>query len=224
MEENMYLQPSVLILGFRDVTSVRYFYSFVAFLVFTMVIFYNVMVIVTVLMHKTLQEPVYIFVSMPCLNGIDGSTTFLPFLVFNQMSSLKTITYVGCLKQVFCVHTYEMAILNVMAFDHYMCICNPLRYNNLMTLATVFKMVFSAWLFIIFLVGIHLVLTITLLLCDTTKLKVYCDNWSVVRLSCMDIAINNVYGLFIASTVTRPMPTLIVISYFQIFEGLYKVH
>ncbi|KAM3936252.1 olfactory receptor 52E4-like [Leptodactylus fuscus] len=225
MENYTDLQPSVLTLGFREMTSMRYLYSFVAFLVYVMVIFFNCSVIMAVLLHKTLQEPMYIFVSMLCLNGIYGTTSFLPYLVFGLLSNLKTITYTGCLIQVFCLHTYagcEMTILTIMAYDRYVCICNPLRYNSIMTLATVFKLVVSAWCYTIVLVGIHLVLTIRLPLCDTIILKVYCDNWSVVRLSCIDFTVNNVYGLFIASTFTGLMPVLIISSYILILRVCIK--
>ncbi|XP_069828902.1 olfactory receptor 52N1-like [Dendropsophus ebraccatus] len=206
-------------------TSMRYLYSFAAFLAYLLVIFFNCSVIMNVLLHKALQEPMYIFVAMLCFNGIYGTTAFLPYLMFNLMNNLKTITYSGCLIQVFCLHTYagcEMTILTVMAYDRYVCICNPLRYNTIMTLANVFRLVTLAWLYTIILVGVHMVLTVRLPLCDTIILKVYCDNWSVVRLSCIDITFNNVYGLFIASSFTAFMPMLIVISYIQILRVCKK--
>lgn len=221
MENRTFAQPSVLTLSFGDMTSVRYLYSFVALLIYVMIIFFNCVVITNVLLHKNLQGPMYIFVSTLCLNGIYGTTACLPFLVFNLMNNLKTVTYAGCLTQVFCVHTYagcEMTILTVMAYDRYVCICNPLRYNSIMTLATVFRLVVWAWSYAVLLVGIHLALTIRLPLCDTVILKVYCDNWSVVRLSCIDVTVNNIYGLFIASTFTAFMPVLIAISYIQILR------
>ncbi|XP_075051497.1 olfactory receptor 52B6-like [Mixophyes fleayi] len=205
--------------------SARYFYGAIAFLIYLMAILLNGAVISNVLLHKILQEPMYIFVAMLCINGLYGTTVFFPSLIFNLVNNLKTISYTGCVTQVFCIHTYagcEMALLTIMAFDRYVCIFNPLRYNNIMSLATVFKLVVSAWLYTVILVGIHLALTIRLPLCDTVILKVYCDNWSVVRLSCVDITVNNVYGLFIASTFTAVMPMLIVISYIQIFRICIK--
>ncbi|XP_075051417.1 olfactory receptor 51E1-like [Mixophyes fleayi] len=206
-------------------TSERYLYGVTAFLIYLMVILLNGAVISTVLLHKTLQQPMYIFVSMLCINGLYGSTAFFPSLLYNLFNNIKTISYTGCVTQVFSLHTYagcEMTLLTIMAFDRYVCIFNPLRYNNIMSLATIFKLVVSAWLYTVILVGIHLALTIRLPLCDTVILKVYCDNWSVVRLSCVDITVNNVYGLFISSTFTAVMPMLIVISYIQIFRICIK--
>ncbi|KAM3936254.1 olfactory receptor 51E1-like [Leptodactylus fuscus] len=225
MENYTDLHPPVLTLGFGEMTSMRYLYGIVAFLVYVMVIFFNCSVIMAVLLHKTLQEPMYIFVSMLCLNGIYGTTSFLPYLVFGLLSNLKTITYTGCLIQVFCLHTYaggEMITLTIMAYDRYVCICNPLRYNSIMTLATVFKLVVSAWLYTIVMVGINLVLTIQLPLCDSTILKVYCDNWSVVRLSCVDITVSNLFGLLTSSTFTGLMPVLIITSYILILKVCIK--
>ncbi|XP_040195500.1 olfactory receptor 52D1-like [Rana temporaria] len=215
----------LLTLGFREMGSLRYLYSALALLVYISVIMFNVAVITAVLLHKSLQEPMYIFVCVLCINGLYGSTSFFPSLIFNLVNHINTITYTGCLTQVFCIHTYvgcEMTILVIMAYDRYVCICNPLRYHSIISLFVVFKLVALAWFYTIILVGLHLVLTIRLPICDTVILKVYCDNWSVVRLSCIDVTINNGFGLFIGSTFIGPMPMLIIISYIQILRACIR--
>ncbi|XP_073473916.1 olfactory receptor 52D1-like [Aquarana catesbeiana] len=209
----------LLTLGFREMGSLRYFYSALPLLVFISVIMFNVAIISVVLLHKSLQEPMYIFVSVLCINGLYGSTSFFPSLIFNLVNHINTITYTGCLTQVFCIHTYlgcEMTILVTMAYDRYVSICHPLRYHSIISLFVVFKLVVLAWFYTIIMIGTHLVLTIRLPICDTIILKVYCDNWSVVRLSCVDVTINNVFGLFNGLTFIGPMPMLIIMSYIQI--------
>ncbi|XP_077307020.1 olfactory receptor 52D1-like [Lithobates pipiens] len=215
----------LLTLGFREMGSLRYLYSALALLVYMSVIMFNVAVISVVLLHKSLQEPMYIFVCVLCINGLYGSTSFFPSLIFNLVNHINTITYTGCLTQVFCIHTYlgcEMTILVIMAYDRYVSICHPLRYHSIISLFVVFKLVALAWFYTIILVGIHVVLTIRLPICDTIILKVYCDNWSVVRLSCVDVTINNGFGLFIGSTFIGPMPMLIIISYIQILKACLR--
>ncbi|XP_069828900.1 olfactory receptor 52D1-like [Dendropsophus ebraccatus] len=206
-------------------TEVRYVYSVITLLGFLIIVLSNSAVISTVVLHKSLQEPMYIFISVLCLNGLYGSSAFFPNLFVNLISKTQTISYAGCVTQVFCIHTYmggELAILSVMAYDRYLCICNPLRYTTIMSLTMVQKLVVSAWLYIIGLFTVHFVLTLRLPLCDSSILKIYCDNWSVVRLSCIDTTVNNIYGFFITALVIVLMPVLIFISYIQIIRVCLK--
>ncbi|XP_068121899.1 olfactory receptor 52D1-like [Hyperolius riggenbachi] len=222
MQNSSYSLSSVFILSFGEMTSTRYVYSTLAILAYLSIILFNCLVISVIALHKSLQEPMFIFIAVLCVNGLYGSASFFPSLIVDLIFKIQTVSYIGCVTQVYCIHTYsgcEMTILTAMAYDRYICICNPLRYNNIMTMAMVAKLSFSAYLYTIILVGIHVVLTIRLPLCDNVVLKVYCDNWSVVRLSCVDTTVNNGYGLFIASTFVALMPFLIICSYIQILKA-----
>ncbi|KAG8548763.1 hypothetical protein GDO81_024277 [Engystomops pustulosus] len=202
-------------------TYTRYIYSVIVLSVYMMIILFNCSVIASVVLNKSLQEPMYLFISVLCINGLYGSSSFFPSLFVDLFFKIDDISYVGCVTQVFCIHTYlgcEMTILTVMAYDRYVCICNPLRYNNIMSFTSVAKLVVLAWMYTIVLVSIHIVLTIRLTLCDRIILKIYCDNWSIVRLSCDDTTVNNGFGLFIASTFIVLMPILIICSYIRILK------
>ncbi|XP_075706000.1 olfactory receptor 52D1-like [Rhinoderma darwinii] len=225
MQNYSYPHPSTLSLGFGEMANSRYLYGVISLSMYMMIVLFNCSVIATVVLNKSLQEPMYISISVLCVNGVYGSSTFLPNLFVDLFFKIDSISYIGCVTQVFCIHTYvgcEMTILTIMAYDRYVCICNPLRYNNIMTITSVAKLVISAWIYTIVLVSIHIVLTIRLPLCDRVILKIYCDNWSIVRLSCVDTMINNGFGLFIASTFITLMPILIICSYIQILRASIK--
>ncbi|KAM8976920.1 olfactory receptor 52D1-like [Pelodytes ibericus] len=226
MQNSTYSHPSMLTLTFGELTSVKYVYILLTFIIYMLIILCNCAVISVVVLYKPLHEPMYIFISVLCINGLYGSSTFYPSVIVNLFYTTQTISYYGCITQVFCVHTYagcEMTLLTVMAFDRYVCICNPLRYNTIISITTVFKLIVGAWSYTIVLVSIHLVLTVRLPLCDTVILKTYCDNWSVVRLSCVDVTVNNVFGLFIATTFVAVMPVLILFSYILILRACARM-
>ncbi|XP_041437268.1 olfactory receptor 4C6-like [Xenopus laevis] len=219
MENSSYSHPSLLTLSFGQIMEVKYFYSALVLLCFVMIVVSNGAVISAIVIHRSLQEPMFIFVAFLCVNGLYGSLIFFPFLFVNLLSKTHVISYIGCIIQVFGIHTFiscEVTILAVMAFDRYVCICNPLRYKSIMSLATVFKLIGAAWLYVIFLITIHLILTIRLPLCGSVIQKIYCDNWSVVRLSCIDTTVNNVFGLLITAAIMCLMPVLTLVSYVQI--------
>ncbi|XP_041099720.1 olfactory receptor 52N5-like [Polyodon spathula] len=130
------------------------------------------------------------------------------------LADTPTISRFGCLLQIFCIHTYgmfEFSILSVMAYDRYVSICNPLRYSSIMSPRKVAGLTAFVYLYPICIFIIHISLTIRLPLCGSVIEKLYCDNWSVVKLSCVDISVNSVFGLCV--TVLVMIPQLIVVAY-----------
>ncbi|XP_063806984.1 olfactory receptor 52D1-like isoform X3 [Pseudophryne corroboree] len=224
--QNTTLSPApVLILGFGEMTDVNYLYGVITLVGFLMIFLSNCTVITTILCTKTLQEPMYMFISTLCANGLYGSSAFLPSLFIDLISKSQNISYSACIIQVFCLYTYavcEITMLAVMAYDRYVCICNPLRYVRIMTLAAAYKLVFAAWVYSITLITAHVVLTARLPLCDNVILKIYCDNWTIVRLSCIDTTVNNIFGVFVTVASIGVMSLLIALSYIEILKVCSK--
>lgn len=221
MENGTFFHPSVMKLSFGDITSMRYFYCVIVLFGYILSLVFNGMVIVIIAVNRSLHKPMYSFICALCFNGIYGSSSFLPGLFINLLQKTQTTSYTFCLVQVFWVHTYgsnEMTILAAMAYDRYVCICNPLRYHNIITLSTVFKLIGVAFLQPIIVFGIQFILTIRLPLCSSEILKIYCDNWSVVRLSCVDTTVNSFYGIFVMTTMLGVIPLFIFYTYVQIFR------
>ncbi|KAM9319755.1 olfactory receptor 52E4-like [Gastrophryne carolinensis] len=206
-------------------SEIKYLYSLITLFAFFLILLFNGAVLFTVVLYPALHEPMYIFLSALCINCVYGSVGFFPSLFVNLLQQVPTVSYIGCLTQIFCVHTYalwELTLLGLMAYDRYACICNPLRYNNIMSLPTVFKMICTAWILTIVPFAIHFWLTIRLTLCSSVIEKIYCDNYSVVSLSCVSTTINNIYGLFITVTWITTMPLLVLFSYVQILRVCMK--
>ncbi|XP_069828904.1 olfactory receptor 52K2-like [Dendropsophus ebraccatus] len=217
--------PSQMSLMFGDISDIGYLYSVITLLGFLLIVTCNCTVISTILFHKSLQEPMYIFICALCTNDLYGSSAFFPSLFLNLSLKTYSISYKACMIQVFCLYTYvcyEFTILAIMALDRYLCICNPLRYSNIMTLSTAYKLMASGWVCCISLITVLVMLTIRLPLCDNAILKIYCDNWTVVRLSCVDTTVNNAFGLFITVSVVVGMPLLTLISYIEILKVCTK--
>ncbi|KAE8628113.1 hypothetical protein XENTR_v10007328 [Xenopus tropicalis] len=213
--------PEFLTLGFGELTSIKYLYSLLVFLGFALTLLLNSLVVAAVALHRSLQEPVYMFICALSINGIYGSVVFYPGIFVTLLYQVQKISYGSCLAQVFFIHTYgsfELATLAGMAIDRYICICNPLRYTSLMSHSTVLKIIAVGWVNSIVAIGTNLVLTYRLPLCDSVILKIYCDNWSVVRLSCVDTTINNIFGNLVSTSVIYVPILIIVFSYVEILR------
>ncbi|XP_006009816.2 olfactory receptor 52E4-like [Latimeria chalumnae] len=196
----------------------RYFYFVCTFLGYLMILFSNLLLILVIVKERSLHEPMYIFICNLACNGLYGTIAFFPKMMADLLYKVQTISCVGCLFQTFCLHTYavcELSSLAVMAYDRYVSICNPLRYSSIMTQTKIYKLLVVAWGYPIVIFTINFSLTLRLPLCGSVIGKVYCDNWSLVKLSCVDITLNSIYGLFTTVALVVPPLLLIAVSYFK---------
>ncbi|XP_017297679.1 olfactory receptor 52N4-like [Kryptolebias marmoratus] len=188
---------------------------------YVVVMFLNVGVLVLIMVHKNLHQPMYVLFCSLTVNDMIGSSHILPQMLLDILKppAERLISYNQCVVQAFTTHYYGAAahtVLMIMAFDRYVAICDPLRYSAVMTNKTVIKLKVSAWGVPFVLTGVLLGLTVRLSRCRTLITNPYCDNASLFKLSCESVVINNIYGL--AYTVVLYVASVgsIVLTYTQI--------
>ncbi|XP_030633767.1 putative gustatory receptor clone PTE03 [Chanos chanos] len=205
--------------GHAGLQKYKYVYFTIALTAYLLILFFNSFIICLIFKNKTLHEPMYILIAALFLNAIFGTTAFYPKLLIDFLSDKQIISYPACALQAFLIYTYgvsEFTLLSAMAYDRYVSISKPLQYATLVKMSTVKKMLLISWFFPAFEIGIMVILTSRLKLCKFTLKKVYCDNYSIVKLSCGDTALNNYYGLFVLIISVFPALIFIVFSYIKI--------
>ncbi|XP_035241837.1 olfactory receptor 6N1-like [Anguilla anguilla] len=164
------------------------------------IVFINMTLIVTILQEESLHEPMYIFLCNLCINTLYGTAGFYPKFSYDLLSEHHVISYTGCILQAFIIYLsviVDFSILTVMAFDRYVAICRPLEYHSIMTSKNVAKLVIWCWVPPILCECIVVSLTSRLALCGSHIDKLYCENWSIVKLSCSSTTANDVVGYII---------------------------
>ncbi|MBN3299173.1 olfactory receptor 51I2-like [Amia ocellicauda] len=209
--------------GLEETKSQHIFFAF-TLLLYLLILFLNVMLISAIIIEKTLHEPMYIFICNLCVNGLYGTAGLYPKLLADFLSDPHVISYSGCFLQMFVIYSFvmcEFTILTVMAYDRYVAICKPLNYHSIMTSLTISKLLLFSWIFPFCETTIAILLTISWPLCGSHIDKLYCDNWSVVKLSCVDTTLNNVYGyIVIIAHVSQDL--FVIYSYMQIIRACVK--
>ncbi|KAI5099015.1 odorant receptor, family E, subfamily 126, member 3, partial [Silurus meridionalis] len=207
--------------GLNDTRTNKHIYFSFGLVIYIVTLFVNAILIVTVVLDKSLHEPMYLLICNLYLNGICGASAFYPKILFDLFSDSHIISYKGCLSQMYIIYSYafcEFTCLTIMAYDRYIAICKPLDYHNIMTQQMVVKLLVFAWLFSLLETTIGGVLTIRLPLCGNKIEKLYCLNWDIVKLSCIDITLNNLYG-YVLTVSHVSQAVLIIISYFHIIRA-----
>ncbi|XP_017540130.1 olfactory receptor 6N2-like [Pygocentrus nattereri] len=207
--------------GHVELNKYRYLYFTITLTLYLLIICCNVVVISVIYSNKLLHEPMYIFIAALLFNSLFGTTALYPKLLSDFLSERQIISYSACLFQAFSIYTYaasEFTLLSAMAFDRYVCICKPLQYPTLVKISTVKKLLFFCWFVPSCEVGISLMLTYRLQLCKFKLDRIYCNNYSVVKLCCGDTSVNNLYGLFCLTVNVFPPVMFVIYSYVRILD------
>lgn len=160
----------------------------------------NLTLILTITVDKSLHEPMYIFLCSLCINGLYGTSGFYPKFASDLLSDVQEISYLGCLLQVFVIYSSaatDYSILVFMAYDRYLAVCRPLHYHSVMSARRLTVLLCLSWLVPFSCIAAVLTLTSRLDLCGSTVEKLYCENWSIVKLACGSTEVNSVAGLIV---------------------------
>ncbi|XP_058270314.1 olfactory receptor 4E2-like [Hemibagrus wyckioides] len=186
--------------GLNDTWTNKYIYFAFGLTVYIMTLFINLALVIIVILDKTLHEPMYMFICNMFVNGMLGASVFYPKILADLLSEYHVISYIGCLSQMYIIYSYifcEYTCLTVMSYDRYISICKPLEYHSIMTPQKGIKLLIFTWVCSILESTVGVLLTAQLPLCGNVIDKIYCSNWEVVKLSCTDVTLNNVYGYFL---------------------------
>ncbi|XP_036379201.1 olfactory receptor 1468-like [Megalops cyprinoides] len=206
------------------VKSVKHIYFAFCLILYILIISCNLILIIIIILEKTLHEPMYIFLCNLCINGLYGTAGFYPKFLSDLISDSHLTSYSGCSLQAFVIYSSvmcEFTTLSVMAYDRYVAICRPLDYHSVMTNSTLVKLLVFSWLCPTFCMGTAIILTSRLRLCGSHIDKLYCDNWSMVKLSCEPTIINNLFGIIVILMYVF-LVILIICSYSKLIVDCMK--
>ncbi|XP_061072399.1 olfactory receptor 10R2-like [Conger conger] len=210
---------------FQDYLYLNYIFFVLTATLYFVIMFFNVIIIVVIIRNRALHQPMYIFISCLSVNSLFGTLGFYPRFFIDLLSVFHTISHPACLIQIFVIYTYamcEFTILTVMAYDRHVAICEPLKYSSIMTLKATGTLVAIATIYPIICMCVIVSITARLPLCGNEIARVYCANWSVVRLSCIVTTVNNIVGFFVTVTTVFIPLGFVLYSYINILAVCYK--
>ncbi|XP_070762077.1 olfactory receptor 4E2-like [Enoplosus armatus] len=209
------------LVAYFDTGVFKYLFFMIVMLLYVLIVSSNLLLIVVICMNRSLHEPMYLFLCSLFVNELYGSTGLFPFLLVQILSDVHTVSAPFCYLQIFLLYSYacvEYLNLTVMSYDRYLAICCPLQYNTRMTTNKIIIFIALSWLCSSVVCFLPILLSVPLRLCGNIINKVYCDNYSIVKLACYDTTVNNIYGLIVTSiTISCPV-SLIFYTYMKILR------
>lgn len=212
---------SVMLEVLYRMDDLKYLYFMIFFVLYMFVLFANTTLIFIIITDKALHKPMYVFLCNLAVNGIYGGTALLPSLMGTLMSPSHEVSLACCKAQTYFLHTYaiiEFTILSVMSYDRYVAICYPLQYHSIMTITRVYKLIAFSWGYPLVAFVLFFILTLRLTICRNIIGRVYCSNYSLVKLSCDDTNVVSAIGLFSVVVYTFPQLAMTLYSYGHILK------
>ncbi|XP_056613176.1 putative gustatory receptor clone PTE03 [Triplophysa dalaica] len=223
---SIYNVSSLLSLQSFDLPPERAITAFVfAALNYTIILFCNCLLLFTIIRNKSLHHPMHILLINLPINDLLGSTVLFPHIMQQLLFDTRTITFSSCVTQAFFIHVYAVAavfILTAMAYDRYVAICQPMRYNTIMSNSHLVKIISLVWLSNWVLMAVLFILLLRLPRCRSYLTHTYCDNPSLLQLVCGDTTINNIYGLMITAVCQVITVGLILYTYLRILIACFR--
>uniref|UniRef100_A0A2K5ZG50 Olfactory receptor family 51 subfamily F member 2 n=1 Tax=Mandrillus leucophaeus TaxID=9568 RepID=A0A2K5ZG50_MANLE len=185
------------------------------------------MILFVVLCEQSLHKPMYCFLSMLSVTDLSLSlctlsTTLGVFWFEAQEISLNT-----CIAQMFFLHGFtfiESGVLLAMAFDHFVTICDPLRYTTIFTNARIAKIGISTLIRNAAVMLPAVLFVKRLSFCSSMVLShSYCYHVDLIQLSCTDNRINSILGLFALFSTTGFDCPCILLSYILIIRSVLSI-
>uniref|UniRef100_A0A8D1NCY3 G-protein coupled receptors family 1 profile domain-containing protein n=1 Tax=Sus scrofa TaxID=9823 RepID=A0A8D1NCY3_PIG len=187
----------------------------------------NVLIILAIHSDARLHTPMYFFLSNLSFMDICFTTAIVPKMLVNLHSETKSISYVGCLVQMYFFMAFgntDSYLLASMAIDRLVAICNPLHYD----------MAMSPRLCLLLLLGsctishLHSVLGVLLVshmsFCASHIIKhFFCDTQPVFKLSCSHTTSSQMVVMTETLAVIATPFLCILFSYLRIIVTVLRV-
>ncbi|XP_006902659.1 PREDICTED: olfactory receptor 4S2-like [Elephantulus edwardii] len=193
---------------------------------YTVTLLGNLLIILTVSFGNLFKSPMYFFLNNLSFVDICYSSVTAPKMIVDLSAKSKTISYVGCILQLFGVHFFgcvEIFTLVLMAYDRYVAICKPLHYMTIMDRDRCSKMLLGIWVGAFIHAIMQLSLVVQLPFCGPNEIDHYfCDVHPLLKLACTDTYVTGIFDTFNSGTISLGSFVLLLISYTVILVSLRK--
>ncbi|XP_053779835.1 olfactory receptor 8U9 [Desmodus rotundus] len=192
-------------------------------LVYGITVIANLGMILLISMDARLHTPMYYFLSNLSFCDVCYSSSVCPKMLSDFLSEQKKIAYNLCVVQMLfgAFADAECVMLSVMAYDHYMAICNPLLYTVTMSRRVCTQLVATAYSAGFMDMAIFTYFTLRLSFCNSNIINhFFCDLPPLLAISTSDTTTNEIAMTIYCSCVVGYSVITVFLSYSYIITTI----
>ncbi|XP_066484551.1 olfactory receptor 4D5-like [Tiliqua scincoides] len=215
--ENHTTVAEFIFLGLAKEPEVKLLLFAVFLAVYSATVLGNLFIVALVACEPVLHTPMYFLLGNLSFLDFCYSTITAPKMLIGFLARVNTITYGGCLSQIFFFHLIggiKIFLLTIMAYDRYVAIFHPLRYVVIMSRAVCGGLLWASWIggFIHSIVQVSIIMRLPF--CGPNKLdNFYCDVPQVVKLACTNTFVVELLMVSNSGLVTLMCFVVLLVSY-----------
>ncbi|KAM6037288.1 olfactory receptor 14J1-like [Chlamydotis macqueenii] len=216
-----------LLLAFADTRELQLLHFWLFLGIYLAALLANGLIITAIACDHRLHSPMYFFLLNLSLIDLGSISTTVPNSMSNSLWDTRTISYWGCVAQIFLFSfliVTEYCLLTVMAYDRYVAICKPLHYGTLLGSRACVHMAAAAWASGFLNAVLHTANTFYIPLCHGNAVdQFFCEIPQILKLSCSRSYLREVGLLLVSASLAFGCFVFIVVSYVQIFRAVLRI-
>ncbi|XP_037655505.1 olfactory receptor 14A16-like [Choloepus didactylus] len=224
---NISVVTEFILLGFAGPWKLQLLQAIIFIVIYLVALMGNGLVITVTSLDPCLHTPVYFFLRNLSVIDLCLISTVVPKTVVNSLTQSDSISFLGCIVQIFLVifsGVTELFLLMAMSIDRYAAICHPLHYEVIMNRDTCVQMAAVCWLSGSLMSFIHTANTFSLSYCGLNKLQhFFCDIPQLLAISCSEHITSETVLILISAVLDLGCFICIIISYIYIFSAIRKI-
>ncbi|XP_067391418.1 olfactory receptor 10A4-like isoform X2 [Emydura macquarii macquarii] len=224
---NQTVVTEFILLGFSNFPQIQHLLFVVFLAAYVITLMGNILIILITTADPALHSPMYFFLrNLSCLE-ICFTSVIVPNLLANLLSENKTISFYGCMLQMYFFFFFgstECFLLATMAYDRYVAICNPLRYTVVMNRRVCIQLAMTSWVSGIPVGTVQTSWLFSFPFCGPTEVNhFFCDSPPVLKLVCGDTYLFEMYAVTGTILIVLFPFILILASYVRIISTILRI-
>ncbi|XP_049754135.1 olfactory receptor 4K13-like [Elephas maximus indicus] len=187
---NCSMVSEFILLGLTESHELQIFFFFFFSIIYIAIVLGNLTIIFVVKLDPQLHSPMYFLLANLSFIDMSLASFATPKMIFDFLSECKSISYEGCMTQMFFLHLLggsEMMLLVAMAIDRYVAICKPLHYKTIMSHSACIRLALLSWTTGFVHTMSQMIFSVTLPFCGPSVVdSFFCDLPRVIKLACTD--------------------------------------
>ncbi|XP_004482623.2 olfactory receptor 7A10-like [Dasypus novemcinctus] len=216
-----------LLLGFSDEPELQAFVFMLFLSMYLVTVIGNLLIVLATITDSHLHTPMYFFLSNLSFCDIFLISITVPKMLSNIQTQSKTISYAGCLTQMYFFLLFvgmDDFLLTVMAYDRFVAICYPLHYTVIMNSQLCTLLVLVCWIISILHSLLQSLMVLRLSFCSPFEIPhFFCELNQIIHLACSETFFNDIVMYFAGVPLSVGSLAGVLYSYSKIVSSIRAI-